>query len=444
MIDTAASHSHPVPGVGPRAAALDIVLAVLRDGRSLRRGLEARATQPDRRDEALVRELCYGVLRRRRQLEGVLDALMRRPLKRRDADVEVALLIGIYQLLHTRTTAHAALATSAALGRRIGKPWATGLINGVLRAFLRQRGDLTERIARGADAERSHPRWLVDATRKAWPDHWRDILRVNDEHPPMTLRVNPTRTGRDAYLARLRARAIAAWPAPHCAQGITLERARTVSELPGFHSGEVSVQDAAAQLAAPLLDPPAGARVLDACAAPGGKAAHLLERRPGLRLTAIDIDADRLGRLRTDLERLGLRATLKRADAREPGGWWDGRDYDHVLIDSPCSATGVIRRHPDLKWLRRPEDPARLAQRQALLLSRTWPTLAPRGSLLYATCSILPSENDEVIARFLATHRDARALDIPAAWGVATLHGRQILPGEAGMDGFYYALLFKV
>lgn len=444
MTDTGASLSHTVPGVGPRAAALDVVLAVLRDGRSLSRGLEARAPLPDRRDEALTRELCYGVLRRRRQLEGVLHTLMRRPLKRRDADVEVALMIGIYQLLYLRTTAHAVVATSAALGRRIGKPWATGLINGVLRTFLRQRGDLTEEIAHGADAERSHPRWLVDAIRNAWPECWRDILRVNDEHPPMTLRVNPTRTGREEYLARLRDRAIAAWPAPHCAHGVTLEHARMVSELPGFHSGEVSVQDAAAQLAAPLLDPPEGARVLDACAAPGGKTAHLLEHCPGLRLSAVDSDADRLGRIRDNLDRLGLRATLKKADACEPDGWWDGHDYDRILIDAPCSATGVIRRHPDVKWLRRPEDPARLARRQRLLLSRTWPTLARRGSLLYATCSILPSENDEVIARFLATHRDARALDIPAAWGVSTRHGRQILPGEAGMDGFYYALLFKV
>ena len=433
-----------MPGLGPRAAALDLILAVLRDGRSLRRCLESRTTLPDRRDEALAQEICYGVLRRRRQLESVLDALLRHPLRKRDADVQVALLIGIYQLLHTRVGPHAAVITTAALGRQIGKPWAIGVINGVLRTFLRRRGELAERIARGADAEHSHPRWLVDATRKAWPERWRDILRANDEHPPMTLRVNATRIGREEYLARLHALRIEAWPAPHCEHGITLHRARTVLELPGFPSGEVSVQDAAAQLAAPLLDPSAGARVLDACAAPGGKAAHLLERRPDLRLTAIDIDPDRLGRARDNLERLGLRATLMRADACEPGGWWDGLDYDHILVDAPCSAIGVIRRHPDLKWLRRPEDPERLAQRPALLLSRTWPTLARRGSLLYATCSILPSENDEVIARFLATHRDARACDLPAAWGTATLHGRQILPGEAGMDGFYYALLVKV
>ena len=230
---------------------------------------------------------------------------------------------------------------------------------------------------------------------------------------------------------------------PHCEQAITLARPLDVSELPGFLSGEVSVQDAAAQLAAPLLDPAAGTRVLDACAAPGGKSAHLLERCPSLELTALDIDRNRTRRIESTLARLGLPARVRCADAANPDEWWDGRDFHHVLLDVPCSATGVIRRHPDLRWLRRPEDPRRLARRQSRLLGGTWPLLARGGTLLYATCSILPCENDDVIARFLAAHRDARVGPNHATWGIATAHGRQVLPGDDGMDGFYYALLVK-
>ena len=433
----------PSPGVRTRAAALDVLTGVLCEGHSLTRCLETRSALPDRRDDALVKEICFGVLRRRSSLEHVLTALLRRRLGADDFDVEIALLIGLYQLVFTRVSPHAAVSTSAALGRHLSKPWATSLLNGVLRTFLRRRAEFAAGIAHAGRPERSHPRWLVDAVRRAWPERWRDILRANDGHPPMTLRVNAARLGREDYLERLRESAQEARPAPHCEEGIVLARPREVSELPGFLSGEVSVQDAAAQLAAPLLDPAPGARVLDACAAPGGKAAHLLERRPSLHLTAIDIDRDRTTRIESTFVRLGLSACARSADAGEPGEWWDGRHFGHILLDAPCSATGAIRRHPDLRWLRRPEDPQQLARQQSRLLASTWPLLARGGSLLYATCSILSSENDDVIARFLAAHRDARADPIHAMWGIATGYGRQILPGDDGMDGFYYALLVK-
>ena len=431
------------PGLRARAAALEILRQVLCEGRSLARCLEARPELPDRRDDALAKEICFGVLRRRSSLAHALTALLRRRLAADDTDVEIALLIGLYQLIYTRVGPHAAVSTSVSLARHLEKPRATALVNGVLRNFLRRRGELSAGIARAGRPERSHPRWLVDAIRRAWPTRWRDILHANDARAPMTLRVNAARIGRERYLDRLREHAVPAWPVPHCEQAITLARPLDVSELPGFLAGEVSVQDAAAQLAAPLLDPAAGTRVLDACAAPGGKTAHLLERCPSLELTAVDIDRNRAGRIESTLARLGFPARIRCADAASPGEWWDGRDFHHVLLDAPCSATGVIRRHPDLRWLRRPEDPGRLARRQSRLLEGTWPLLARGGTLLYATCSILPSENDDVIARFLAAHRDARVGPNHAMWGIATGHGRQILPGDDGMDGFYYALLVK-
>ena len=438
------SPSRNPPGLGARAAALEVLIAVLHEGRSLGRCLEERPPMPEARDNALAREICYGVLRHRQLLEEVLGALLHRRMPARDRDLRIALLIGLYQLMCMRVGPHAAVSTSAGLARHLGKPRATALVNAVLRTFIRRRPALAGLIARAGRAEGSHPRWLAEAIREAWPKRWRDILRANDAHPPMTLRVNAARLRREAYVERLDALGIAAQAAPHCEHGVTLARPRDVAQVPGFLAGEVSVQDAAAQLAAALLDPAKGERVLDACAAPGGKSAHLLETRPSLRLTALDIDPARSRRIADTLQRLGLEATVRCADAGEAREWWDGLPYHRILLDAPCSASGVIRRHPDLKWLRRSGDPERLASLAFRLLERVWPLLARGGSLLYATCSILPTENDDVIARFLADRRDAKVGVIEAPWGCATHHGRQILPGDDGMDGFYYARLVKV
>ena len=434
---------HSRSGVEARAAALEVLVEVLCHGHSLGRCFETRPPLPERRDNALVKEICYGVLRRLRPLEHVLETLLHRRLAADDRDVSIALLIGLYQLIYTRVGAHAAVSTSVALARHVGKPKASALVNGVLRNFLRRRKELTGRIARSESPERSHPQWLAAAVRDAWPSRWREVLLANDSHPPMTLRANALRKRREDYLERLRELGIEARPAPHCDHGITLNRPVDVMEVPGFLAGEVSVQDAAAQLAAPLLDPSPGARVLDACAAPGGKCAHLLETDPSLRLTALDIDRERTRRIEGTLERLGLSAAVHCADARESARWWDGVPYRFILVDAPCSATGVIRRHPDLKWLRRPGDADRLASQQFRILASVWPLLARGGALLYATCSVLPTENDDVVTRFLADHPDAKPGAIDAIWGIATRHGRQILPGEDGMDGFFYARLVK-
>jgi 16S rRNA (cytosine967-C5)-methyltransferase len=290
----------------------------------------------------------------------------------------------------------------------------------------------------------AHPSWLIEATRDAWPDRWRRVLEANNERAPMALRVNARRLGRDEYLARLAERGLRAEALEGLSHGVVLATPCDVMELPGFEEGLVSVQDAAAQLAAPLLAPVPGARVLDACAAPGGKSAHLLELEPRCaELVALDVEAERVERMRENLARLGLAASTRVADASEPQRWWDGQPFERILLDAPCSATGVIRRHPDVKVLRRPSDVETMRATQARLLAALWPLLADQGALLYATCSYLPRENDEVIAEFVASRPEVAVHPIRLAEGRSTSHGWQILPGEGGMDGFYYALLGK-
>ncbi|MCU0936121.1 MAG: 16S rRNA (cytosine(967)-C(5))-methyltransferase RsmB [Gammaproteobacteria bacterium] len=426
-----------------RAAALAAVRAVLVDGESLSIALpKATAGLADPRDRALADELAYGVLRGLPRLEAVLAQVLERPLRPQEVIVRVALLLGAYQLLSTRVPPYAAVAETLALLEAAGRAWAKGLANAVLRRVDRERAALLA----GADATEpgrwAHPAWLIDAVRRAWPQDWQAVLTANNAHPPLTLRVNARRGTREAYLARLAEAGLAARPAPHTTHGVVLETAAGVERLPGFAEGLCSVQDAAAQLAAPLLAPAPGDRVLDACAAPGGKTAHLLEMQPDLgELVAVEQDPRRAERLAETLRRLGLRATTRVADAADPGDWWDGRPFDRILIDAPCSATGVIRRHPDVKARRTPDQLATLAAGQTRLLAALWPLLAPGGVLLYATCSIFPEENEQPLARFLAVHTDARPVPLDVPWGRARAAGRQVLPGDDGMDGFFYALV---
>lgn len=437
-------------GAAPaRVQAHRALASVLRDGRSLDAAVSlATGGLDDRRDRALARELASGVLRWLPRLDAILAALLERPLPARELDVRLALLIGLYQILHTRVPDHAAVNETVSLVRELGKAWATGLANGALRALLRERERIVARAERTEEGRHAHPSWLVASTRDAWPQRWRRILQANNERAPMALRVNARRVERDAYLSRLAEGGIRAEPVEGVAHGVVLDAPCDVAELPGFGEGMVSVQDAAAQLAAPLLAPAPGDRVLDACAAPGGKSAHLLELQPECaELVALDVDAARLERLRTNLARLGLRAQTRIGDARDPRQWWDARPFERILVDAPCSGTGVIRRHPDIKVLRRAGDLDTLCETQAQLLDALWPLLADRGALLYATCSYLQRENDRTIAAFLAGHPQAAVHPISLAWGRATSHGWQILPGEGpgegGMDGFYYALLGK-
>lgn len=432
-----------------RAIAARIVQAVLDRGRSLDAAL---ADFPKR--DALVQELAYGVARHAETLNAITERLLDRPVKDADRDLHALILVGLYQLFFQRIAPHAAVDETVKATKAIGKPWASGLVNAVLRAALRTQSSIRNDIERDPRLRFSLPAWLLDRLRADWPEDWEAIAHASLARPPMSLRVNARRLTRDAYLAALADAGMAAAPIAETEHGITLATPCPVAKLPGFADGWVSVQDGAAQLAAPLLDVPANARVLDAAAAPGGKACHILERHPDCTLVAVDVDENRLTRVQENLSRQHLSATLVQGDATQPASWWDGRPFDRILLDAPCSGTGVIRRHPDIKVHRRESDIAALARTQGEMLAGLWPLLAAGGKLLYVTCSILPAENDAVVAAFLARTPDARARVPPLAWGRACALGAQILPGgqspgnsgptEEGMDGFYFSLLEKV
>lgn len=424
-----------------RAAAAQCLAAVAQ-GASLAQQLPVLETRIPARDRGLYRQLCYGTLRAWPRLSAYLAALLQRPLKDRDGDVQMLLALGIYQLQALRTPDHAAVSATVAAADALHKPWSKKLVNGVLRNWLRRR-DALERALTPAQRA-AHPDWLHRALHEAWPQQAEAIEQANNSHPPMCLRVNSRRGDRASYLDQLRTAGIEATACDYAAEGVRLLRPVDVEQLPGFGAGEVSVQDEAAQLSAHLLQLQPGQRVLDACCAPGGKTGHLLEQEPALaELVALDIDDQRLQRVRSNLDRLQLRATLVAADAGATASWWDGRAFDRILLDAPCSATGVMRRNPDIKLHRRPDDIDRLRHLQHDLLHALWPTLAPGGVLLYATCSVLPAENEQVVAMFCGQTDDAVHLPIDATWGLQRPYGRQLLPAVDGHDGFYYALLSK-
>ncbi len=429
-----------------RAAAARAVHAVRVEGRSLPMALAAASGEVPARDHALLWELCYGTLRLLPRLEALVAILLTRPLRRADRILRALMAVGLYQLASTRIPEHAAVAATVSATRVLGKPRAAGLVNAALRRFQRERDALLARVGTDVGDPALFPAWLVARLQAAWPGHWRRIIAVSNQRPPMVLRVNRNRRERTAYAAELAAAGIAARPLPGLPAALLLDEPLAAQRLPGFAEGLVSVQDAAAQLAAVLLDPAPGERVLDACAAPGNKTAHLLEHAGSdLRLTAVDLDAERLAPLRENLARLGLAATVRAADARAASPDWPGAPYDRILLDAPCSATGVIRRHPDIKYLRREADIAPLTMRQDAMLRALWSLLRPGGRLLYATCSVLPEENRERIAAFLAMHKDARELPLTLPAGIADAiscrPGLQLLPTAGGGDGFYYALL---
>ncbi len=402
-------------------------------GRSL--GADEAAADPLR--QALV----YAVLRHLTLLETLLAPFLDKPLRSRDQDLHCLLLTGLAELNWFSTPRHAVLDQTVSATARLGKKWARGLVNAVLRSYLRSDQDAAALAASDLEpaVRFSHPRWLVSAIDTAWPGQLKSILQANNEQAPMCLRVNLSRVTRSDYLAQLAEEGIEARALPLVASAVELEKARPVAELPGFDSGLVSVQDSAAQLAAPLLDPAAGTAVLDACAAPGGKTAHLLEFQPSIVLTAVDSDSGRVPKIAENLGRLGLTAEVKTGDAGE----LPAARYDRILLDAPCSATGVIRRHPDIKWLRREADIDDLQRQQQRLLAHLWDRLADGGRLLYATCSLLPAENHLTIEAFVAATADARVVPLPGSWGLDTGWGRQLLPGQDGTDGFFYSLLEK-
>lgn len=415
------------------------------DGCSLSDCLERVLTSiPESRDRAFLQALCYGVCRFYVRLDIILSHLLQKPMKAKDSDVHALLLVGLYQLSAMRIPDYAAVTETVNATQALKKSWAKGFVNAVLREYLRQKERIDAQIKEEQEAEYAHPHWLISAIKKAWPNAWQDILIANNMHPPLALRVNQRLNTRENYLAKLIAQAISADIIAETSQGIMLASPLAVEALPGFAQGEVSVQDGAAQLAAELLELTPDLRVLDACAAPGGKLTHIAEIEPSTTLTAIDHDAQRLSAIKENLARLKIsNASLICHDVGDVSTWWDGQLFDRILLDAPCSASGVIRRHPDIKLLRLPTDIKKLAKQQLHLLTSLWPLLKPNGLLVYATCSIFPQENTEVIQEFLASHSDASDKKIVAQWGVSCAVGRQILPGQHNLDGFYYARLLK-
>jgi len=430
----------------PRKIAALLVHRVLDQGESLGSLLGAQlARLDDPRQRALAQELAFGTLRWSYRLEALLARLLRKPLKKKDRDLHALLLVGLYQLLILEMPAHAAVSETVEVARQLGKDWAAGMVNGVLRNAQRQSAALLKSVQdTTATARWAHPDWWIERLQQDWPENWQQILEAGNQRPPMVLRVNRLQVERDDYLQQLRVSGIEALPLPFVESAIRLEQPVGVDSLPGFREGRVSVQDAAAQLCALLLDLQAGQRVLDACAAPGGKTGHILELAPQLEsLLAIDVDETRLQKVRENLQRLHLDAGLLAADAGEPQAWWDGKPFDRILLDAPCSASGVVRRHPDIKLLRRPADVRSLSQQQQRLLEALWPLLASGGMLLYASCSVFRQENSDNLQVFLDQHSDASELPLQAEWGKVLPVGRQLLPGEHDMDGFYFACLTK-
>ncbi|MFI3184799.1 MAG: 16S rRNA (cytosine(967)-C(5))-methyltransferase RsmB [Methylococcaceae bacterium] len=431
-----------------RLVAARVLSRVLQDGQSLTAALDHLLLSVESaKDRAFIQALCYGVCRQYHRLDFILSQLLDKPLK--DADVKALALVGLYQLNFMRVKPHAAVSETVLATRK--KPWAKSLINAVLRTYLREQEGLEAKADLFKVAALSHPDWLIKQIERDWPEQASKILLENNQQPPLVLRVNLAKTTREHYLDLLIEQGIAAEGVSFCPSAIRLEKPVPVDLLPGFADGLASVQDAAAQLAVGLLGLQPGQRVLDVCAAPGGKTAHILESQTQLKeLVAVDIDESRMQRVSENLQRLGLQARLVVGDAANPGQWWDGKLFDRILLDAPCSALGVIRRHPDIKLLRRAEDVEPLQALQKAILHAVWPLLAPGGIMVYATCSILKQENEQQVYAFLAEHKDA--IELPstssglgaAAWGIAGVCGRQILTGESAMDGFYYACISKV
>ncbi|PWI31824.1 16S rRNA (cytosine(967)-C(5))-methyltransferase [Vibrio albus] len=421
-----------------RAAAARVLFQVVDKGQSLSSALPAAQQTIKPRDHALLQEICYGALRFLPRLESVAGQLMDKPLTGKQRVFHHLILVGIYQLAFMRIPAHAAVGETVEGTKALKGPRLRGLINAVLRNYQRNQEELDALSVSHDAGKYGHPGWLLKTLQSAYPEQWESIVEANNSKAPMWLRVNHQHHNRDDYRTLLEQEGIEATTHAQATDALKLTAACDVSKLPGFEKGWVSVQDAAAQLSVDYLQPEDGELILDCCAAPGGKTAHILERTQNCRVVAIDSDESRLKRVHENLKRLNITAQVICGDARKPEQWWEGEQFDRILLDAPCSATGVIRRHPDIKWLRRAEDIAALASLQSEIIDAMWQQLKPGGTMVYATCSIMPQENREQVSAFLNRTPDARLMlsemDNP---------GRQILPGEDDMDGFYYAVLHK-
>ena len=429
-----------------RQTALKILQAVIVKHESLSSAIPFYLnTELSPKDKGFAQMLVYGVLRHYWRLLAILPLLMKKKLKEKDSDIQIILLMGLFQLIDTRVPDYASVDASVSLCRKQKKKWAAGMVNGVLRNFIRQQQDIIQKLDSKPQAKFDHPQWMLDRLRKDWPDDWHNIIAQNNQQAPMTLRVNQQALSVDEFVEKLKTLDTHETDIITRQQGtgLVLNTPHDVNELPGFEEGWFSVQDLAAQQAASLLDLQADQKVLDCCAAPGGKTCHMLEIEPTLNMLALDVSDQRLIRVQENLERLQLSAELIAADASQPDDWWSGEVFDRILLDVPCSATGVIRRHPDIKLLRRKQDMDSLIEIQQMILQKIWPLLAAGGKLLYATCSIFKDENENQLETFLQQQADAEEIKFNVDWGHPRSHGRQIFPGEDDMDGFYYALLQK-
>ena len=396
------------------------------------------------KDKALVQEFCYGTLRWYIQLEYLLGLLLNKEIRKKDSVIKYLILVGLYQLLYMRIPVHAVISETVETCKTLNREWAKGLVNAVLRRAQRESDSLRIKLKSSTSISTAHPEWLLNQLQKDWPKDWENIVDANNKKPPMYLRVNQHKIKRNDYIAILEKENIKGKETLYSEQGILLEYPVDVSRLPGFSEGVVSVQELAAQLAATLLDLKPGQNVLDACAAPGGKSAHILETEPHIaKLTSIEKDPMRAQKLQDTLSRLKLSAKIVIEDILNVDKWWNGQYFDRILLDTPCSATGVIRRHPDIKLLRTPEEIDQINILQHKLLDVLWKLLKPGGMLIYVTCSILKKENSETMKLFIENHNDCIVKPIDASWGLDTGYGKQILTGEDNMDGFFYARIEK-
>lgn len=421
-----------------RAIAAKALGSVLDQGQSLSTVLPALSKEVSEKDRALLQELCFGVLRVLPQLEWYIQQLMAKVLTGKQRPLHYLIMVGIYQLVYTRIPPHAALAETVNGAVALKRPQLKGLINGVLRQFQRQEDQLKER-AQNNECRFLHPSWLLKRLQQAYPQQWESIVDANNQRPPMWLRVNRLHHSRDEYLALLAKAEINAFAHPQFPDAICLEEASPVGRLPGFEQGWVTVQDASAQHCVDLLDPQNGEQILDLCCAPGGKTTHILEAAPKAHVLAVDVDENRLKRVKENLHRLQQQAEVKCGDGRHPEKWCGDKQFDRILLDAPCSATGVIRRHPDIKWLRRDRDIAELAALQEEIIEAIWPHLKSGGVMVYATCSVLPEENAQQMREFLSRHPEAQLM----ITGDQKNPGQQHLPHAQDGDGFFYAKLIK-
>lgn len=421
-----------------RSMAAQAIEKVVEQGQSLSNILPPLQQKVSDKDKALLQELCFGVLRTLSQQEWLINKLMSRPMTGKQRTIHYLIMVGFYQLLHTRIPPHAALAETVEGAVAIKRPQLKGLINGVLRQFQRQQEELVAEFNQ-SEQRFLHPEWLLKRLKKAYPQQWESIVDANNQRPPMWLRVNRIHHTRDEWLALLEHAEMSGFTHDAYPDAVRLASPAPVQALPGFDQGWVTVQDASAQGCITWLAPQNGERILDLCAAPGGKTTHILEAAPQAKVMAVDVDEQRLSRVYDNLKRLGLKAEVKQGDGRTPSQWCGDEQFDRILLDAPCSATGVIRRHPDIKWLRRDRDINELAQLQSEILDAVWPHLKSGGTLVYATCSVLPEENAQQIAAFLKRTPDA-ALHMT---GTDDVPGIQNLPGAEEGDGFFYAKLIK-